>query len=78
MTLFADIKSEPAIKTQFDSLYTLSTASFQKRWLTNNFPSMLHCESMGAGQWMAYLLGLRRNVSDGQDNLHARRHEGLL
>jgi hypothetical protein len=57
MTLFADIKSEPSIKMQFDSLFTLSTASFQKRWLTNNFPSMLHCESMGAGQWMAYLLG---------------------
>ncbi|HEX7510741.1 MAG TPA: GH116 family glycosyl hydrolase, partial [Chitinivibrionales bacterium] len=57
MTVFADIKSEPAIKTQFDSLYKLSTASFEKRWLTNNFPSMLHCESIGTGQWMAYLLG---------------------
>jgi uncharacterized protein (DUF608 family) len=57
MTLFADIKSEPAIKTQFDSLYRLSTVSFQKRWLTNNFPSGIHCESIGTGQWMAFLLG---------------------
>jgi uncharacterized protein (DUF608 family) len=57
MTLFADFKSEPAIKTQFDSLYRLSTASFEKRWLSNNFPSMLHCECLATGQWMAYLLG---------------------
>jgi len=57
MTAFADIKLEPAIKTQYDSLYRLSTASFEKRHLTNNFPSMLHCESIGTGQWMAYLLG---------------------
>jgi hypothetical protein len=57
MTAFADIKAEPAVKTQFDSLYTLSTVSFEKRYLTNNFPSMLHCESIGTGQWMAYLLG---------------------
>lgn len=57
MAIFADIKAEPAIKTQFDSLYRLSTASFEKRWLTSNFPSGIHCESMGTGQWMAYLLG---------------------
>jgi uncharacterized protein (DUF608 family) len=57
MTLFADITAEPAIKTQFDSLYRLSTASFEKRWLSNNFPSMLHCECLATGQWMAFLLG---------------------
>jgi hypothetical protein len=57
MTFFADFKSEPAIKTQFDSLYRLSTASFQKRWLSNNFPSGYHREGIGTGQWMAFLLG---------------------
>ncbi len=57
MTAFADIKSEPALKTQFDSLYRLSVASFEKRWLSNNFPSGIHCESIATGQWMAFLLG---------------------
>jgi uncharacterized protein (DUF608 family) len=58
MTIFADVKADPALKTQFDSLYRLSTASFQKRWLTNNFPSGIHCESISTGQWMAFLLGM--------------------
>jgi hypothetical protein len=57
MTLFAEFKSETAIKTQFDSLYRLSTASFEKRWLSNNFPSGIHCENLATGQWMAFFLG---------------------
>lgn len=58
MSAFADIKSEPSIKTQFDSLYKISVSSFEKRWLTNNFPNGLHCECIATGQWMAFLLGL--------------------
>lgn len=57
MAVFAEIKAEPALKTQFDSLYRVSVESFEKRWLSNNFPSGLHCESIATGQWMAYLLG---------------------
>jgi hypothetical protein len=57
MTVFADIKADPAIKSQFDSLYRLSVASFDKRWLTNNFPAGIHCECLATGQWMAFLLG---------------------
>ena len=57
MSVFADIKAEPALKTQFDSLYRISVTSFEKRWLSNNFPSGIHCESFATGQWMAFLLG---------------------
>ena len=57
MTLLATLYNDNALKTTYQNAFDSSKASFEKRYLTNNYPSEKRfIESILAGQWLSFYL----------------------
>jgi regulation of enolase protein 1 (concanavalin A-like superfamily) len=58
MSNYAQIEGDNTLKTTYDNAFNTVTNSFKNRYLSGNFPTGRICESVMAGQWLAYYLKL--------------------
>lgn len=58
MSVLCTIEGDTTLKSTYDNAFNTVTVSFKNRYLTNNFPTGRICESVMAGQWIAYYLKL--------------------
>lgn len=58
MSILCELKGETSLKSTYDNAFNTVKNSFKNRYLSSNFPTARICESVMAGQWLAFYLKL--------------------